>query len=131
MANTSIIKNTCIPKFADYVCVGDSITWKKDGFTFTASIHADSATTPYDFGGHSSKKIKEWENNQWFFCGIIVSATKGGIVLSENVANLWGLVCNYNKNSSRYLRTVCMDLQDDALSEANLQIQKIVQALMK
>lgn len=130
MKNTSTIKNTRIPKFKDYVCVGDSITWEKDGFTFTASIHDDLDTSPEDFG-YSDKKVQEWKKHEWFFCGIVISAEKEGVKLIDHAASLWGIECNYNKKGNAYLRAVCMELQDDALSEAKAQVQRIIQALIK
>lgn len=131
MTNTSTIKNTRIPHFDKYICVGDYITWQKDGFTFTATIHDDLDTTPDGADCYSEKKIQAWKNQDWFFCGIVISVEKEGVKLSDNAANLWGLECNYNKKGNAYLRTVCMHLQDGALSEAKSQVQKIIEALSK
>lgn len=131
MANTSKIKNTRISKFKDYVCVGDSITWQKEGFTFTASIYDDFDTSLDNFGNYSDKKVQAYKSHEWFFCGIVISAEKNGVKLSDNAASLWGIECNYNKKGNAYLRSVCMELQDDALSEARMQVQKIIQALIK
>lgn len=131
MANTSAIKNTRIPDFDKYVCVGDYITWQKDGFTFTATIHDDLDTTTDDTGCYSEKKMQAWKEHAWFFCGIVISAEKNGVKLSDNAASLWGIECNYNKKGNAYLRTVCMELQDDALIEAKIQVQKIIEALSK
>lgn len=131
MANTSTIKNTRIPHFDKYICVGDYITWQKDGFTFTATIHDDLDTTPDGADCYSEKKIQAWKDHDWFFCGIVISAEKEGVKLSDHAASLWGIECNYNKKANCYLRTVCTELQDDALIEANMQAQKIIQALSK
>lgn len=131
MANTSTVKNTRIPHFDKYICVGDSITWQKDGFTLTATIHDDLATSPDDFGSYSDKKLQAWKSHDWFFCGIVISAEKEGVKLSDNAANLWRLECNYNKKGNAYLRTVCMNLQDNALIDAKMQVQKIIEALSK
>lgn len=131
MANTSTIKNTRIPHFDNYICVGDYVTWQKDGFTFTATIHDDLDTTPDDTGCYPEKKIQAWKNHDWYFCGIVISVEKEGVKLSDNAANLWGIECNYNKKGNGYLRAVCMELQDDVLIEAKMQAQKIIQALSK
>ena len=109
---------TKIPQFDTYVCVGDSITWQAEGFDLTASIEFDEDARPDDFDCYSPIKIKQWKNDEWFFCGVVLSVSFNGVALADHAASLWGVDCNYNKLSNRYLSEVAKELEGEALGYA-------------
>ena len=106
---------TKFPRFDSYVCEGDSITWQTEGFDITARIEYDQDCKPSDFDCYSPIKIKQWKNDEWFFCGVVLSVSFNGVELSDHAASLWGVDCNYNKKSNRYLSEVAKELECEAL----------------
>ena len=113
-----------IPHFNSYACIGDSVSWTpKDGnpygLTITARLEHDSDTKPTDFECYSASKIKEWENDEWSFVGVVLSVHKDGVTLDNHAASLWGIECNYNARSNLYFAQVCKDLESEALAVGN------------
>lgn len=122
------MKTDTIPKFKNYVCPGDSIEWNAEGFDFVARLEYDSDTKPTDFDGYSDKSIKRWSNDEWFYCGLILSVSKNGVLLSDHAASLWGIDCNYGKDND-YLSDCCKDLQGEAIDDARVELARILKAL--
>jgi len=118
------------PKFNSYACDGDSIEWQSEGFDITATIKYDDQTKPTDSDCYSPIKIKQWMNDEWFFCGLVLSVSKNGVELSDHAASLWGIDCNYNKRSNCYLSEVAKELECEALDCAKIEIERIKQALI-
>lgn len=116
---------TRFPKFDSYACAGDSIQWSKGGFDLTARIEYDQDTKPTDFDCYSQIKINQWRNDEWFFCGIVLSVSRNGVSLGEHCASLWGIDCNYNKRSNRYLSEVAQELESVAIEYAKQQIERL------
>ncbi len=123
------MKTPKIPKFDSYACIGDTVIWSKDGFDLTATLEQDTDCSPLDFDCYSPIKIKQWKSDEWFYVGVVISVTKNGVELSDHAASLWGVDCNYNKRSNRYLSEVCAELESEALDVARKQVTKIVEAL--
>ena len=120
------------PQFDRYACIGDSITWKKNGFDITATIEADTDSHVNDSECYSKKQIEAWKNDEWFFVGIVLSISRNGVELSGNAASLWGVECNFpsrRKNPNRYLATVAQELESEALKTAAVEIARIKVAL--
>ena len=114
------IKSTKIkfPQFASYAYIGDFIEWDKNGYTIRAVLHDDSVTRPTDFDCYSPVKIKQWQNDAWAFCGVVLEVSLNGISLGEHCASLWGVDMNYNKRSNKYLSVVALELEAEALEYA-------------
>ena len=114
------IKSTKIkfPQFASYAYIGDFIEWDKNGYTIRAVLHDDSVTRPTDFDCYSPVKIKQWQNDAWAFCGVVLEVSLNGISLGEHCASLWGVDMNYNKRSNKYLSMVALELEAEALEYA-------------
>ena len=114
------IKSTKIkfPQFASYACIGDFIEWDKNGYTIRAVLHDDSETRPTDFDCYSPVKIKQWQNDEWAFCGVVLEVSFNGVSLGEHAASLWGVDLNYNKRSNRCLAEVALELESEALEYA-------------
>lgn len=118
------------PQFADYACTGDSITWVKDGFDITATLMQDDDTKPSDSDCYSKKVTAAWENYQWFFVGVVISVSRNGVDIDDNLVSLWGIECNYpKKGSNKYLAEVALELESEAIESAKKTTEKMILAL--
>jgi len=123
-----------IPHFDSFACVGDYVEWtpktnNPHSLTLRVTIHQDHDTQPTDFDDcYSSKKIESWRNDDWFFCGIVISAYKGDTLIHKHASSLWGIDCNFNRRSNTFLATCCADLQDEALDAAHAAFDTLIKA---
>ena len=60
----------------------------QDGFDLTAYSFFDYGTRPDDFDCYTPEQVKAWENDEWFYAGVEVVASRNGIELYSN--SLWG-----------------------------------------
>ncbi|PHR60964.1 MAG: hypothetical protein COA43_04795 [Robiginitomaculum sp.] len=137
--------------FDSYVCLGDSISVDIGDYTITARIsHDDIAERPdqrqdgfwpslypQDAGfigagnGWRDRFDKEqalaqsimdaWLNDEWYYCGIILSARIGETSLTDHAASLWGVEANLPKSDNSYLLEVANDLLGEALKQAEIE----------
>jgi hypothetical protein len=112
-----------LPKFDTYACIGDSIAWKSGPFDMRATIAHDSDTSPDDIDGLPQEHIEAWKRDEWFFCGVIVTASIDGVELGK--ASLWGIDCNFPGSDNSYLSEVASELEAEAVSEARGKIASI------
>ena len=118
-----------MPKFKDYVMIGDSVEYTPEdnnprGFSIRATIAHDSDSTPYDVECYDEGRLRSWLDGEWFFCGVILSVWKSEVCLSDHAASLWGIECNLGGDNS-YLTEVLKELEGDALQEAENVLQKL------
>jgi hypothetical protein len=156
-------ENRFTSAFGKYACEGDAIETRIDGFYIRARIvrddhagapdeHRDGfwpSLDPDDPGyiGEASENrlafetarahrlMTMWKNDEWFFCGIVLSVEKSGIVLDRNAASLWGLECNYPRHPlaasaaddfpNNYLTEIANELLDDALAEGKKTLARL------
>jgi len=59
-----------------------------------------------------------WKNDDWFYCGVILSVALEGITLDRFAASLWGIEANYPDSDNSYLSEVANELLSEALAEA-------------
>ena len=116
------------PQFDKFVCVGDTISWNLDGFDITARIAQDYDTKPTDFDCYTPEQIEQWRNDEWFYCGIVLSVHLKGIELSHHAASLWGIDCNISPDNS-YLSEVAQELEAEALEVARAELERIKQII--
>jgi hypothetical protein len=112
------------PQFDNYVCHGDTITWSKEGFDFVARVEHDQDTKPTDCDCYDEADIDRWNNDEWFYCGLVVSVSRNGVELSEHAASLWGIDCNFGKDNS-YLSEVAQELESEALDVARAELARL------
>lgn len=117
-----------IPKFDNYVCPGDTVSWSFEGFDIVARIEFDHDTKPTDFDCYDDEQIQAWKNDDWFFGGVVLSVSRNGVDLSDRAASLWGIDCNAGENND-YLSEVCEELQGEAIESARCEQARIVGAL--
>ena len=130
--------------FGEFVCVGDSIQTEVEGFLIVAEIFfADDAhiddddchNTDQSITGcddEQQEKLLEargaWENNEWFYCGVVLHVYKNGIQLSEHAASLWRIEANYPNSDNSNLTEVANEMLPEALSHAKTIIKTLVEA---
>lgn len=65
---------------------------------------------------HDFKVLRAWCNDEWKYCGIVLSVVKDDVTLTEHAASLWGIELNYPDSDNAYLTEVANELLDEALS---------------
>lgn len=128
--------------FGDYVCAGDSIEVEHEGITYTARIVFDEEAHIDDDDVHAAQEVtgaddethaqivaarEAWARNEWFYAGVVISASKAGVVLDEHAASLWTVECNYPGSDNAYLTEVANELLEDAQSVAKTVLAKLTE----
>lgn len=116
------------PQFDSFVCEGDTIGWSCEGFDFVARIVHDHDTKPSDSECYTPEDITRWENDEWFYCGVVLSVSRNGVSLSDHAASLWGMDCNYG-NDNKYLAEVAQELEAEALETARGRVAHMLEML--
>ena len=117
------------PKFNRFALVGDSIKWKKAGFTITATLHADSDSKPEDSECYDEDDILLFNLDQWFYVGIVLSVSRNDVMILDNASSIWGVECNFPGNDNSYLADCALDLEDEAIKAAEVQREVMIKAL--
>ena len=135
-------------RFADYVCPGDTIACMADGLFVTARIVPDDCPDRPDqrqdgfwpslyigdpgFIGpgpnhrqrfamaqaEAEAVMEAWRKGEWFYCGIVLSASLEGVCLTDHAASLWGVEANYPGSDNACLTELAEGLLPDALETA-------------
>ena len=66
-----------------------------------------------------------WKNDDWFYCGIILSITIGKTELTDHAASLWGIEANYPDSKNAYLSQVANELLPEALDAAKAEKKRL------
>lgn len=123
------MKKQKFPQFDSYALIGDSISWKCDGFDLTATLKFDEDSHVNDSDCYSPIKIKQWKNDEWFFVGVVISASKNSVELLDHAASIWGTECNFNKTSNKHLAHLARDMESEAVDAGKLEIKRMCTAL--
>ena len=59
-----------------------------------------------------------WKNDEWFYCGIILSVKIEDVELTDHAASLWGIEANYPDSQNEYLSEVANELVGEAMLSA-------------
>ncbi len=86
-------------------------------FTFNVRLEYDDFSTPHELDCYSKSDIARWKNDEWFYGGLVVSVSYNGFHLSDNIASLWGLECNFG-NGNSFLMEYAEELVEEARKEA-------------
>lgn len=65
----------------------DTRTFDRDGFTIVVRKVADEDSNPLDCGDYPDDVFRAWQNNEWFYVGIVAMAYRNGVMLGES--SLW------------------------------------------
>jgi len=147
-----------IERFQTFVCEGDRIDAEVDGFLVSARIVRDDCPDAPDhrqdgfwpslykdapgFIGagngwrdrfdkaqaHAEDVMRAWRENEWFYCGIVLSISFEGVVLDDHAASLWGVEANYPDSDNRYLTETAEELLPDALAVGRVSVARICAA---
>ena len=150
---------TFTEKFQTFVCEGDAIHCAAAGFDVTARIVCDDCPDRpderdcgfwpslykdapgfigpgkmfrerFDEAQARAKQImKAWEDGDWFYCGVVLSVARDGVVIDDHAASLWGVEANYPDTDNSYLAQVANDLLPEALASAEVRRAEICAAL--
>jgi hypothetical protein len=131
--------------FKSYACEGDTVATETEGFTVTARIERDTDYRIDDDDSHNidqsvtgcddeqQKELlatrKAWFNDEWFFCGIILSISKNGILLDNSAASLWSVECNYPNTKNEYPTEVANDLLEEAIEQGKQSLAYMIHKL--
>lgn len=112
-------------QFDKYACVNDSITCTIGKYTFKATIEHDLDSSPNDCDCYSESDIARWKNDEWFYCGIVLSCEYNGVALECN-ESLWRIDTNFGEDNN-YLTEVANELlsqynYEDAKSDMLLKL---------
>ena len=118
-------------KFNDYIIIGDYVEYtpaenNPRGFVIRATVAEDCYTSPSNYDCYTREEIEQWERENWFFCGVVLSVYKTGVCLSANATSHWGVECNFPGTSNDYLLNVIKELENEALQEAEIILQKLI-----
>lgn len=134
-----------IDKFDTSVCDGDTIVTKRGKWTITATVVFDEASTIDDDDMHNPNQLvtgctdyeferlmaarKAWFNNEWYYCGIVLSVSYNGKEIDDHAASLWAIDANYPGSDNGYLTDVANELIDEAIEHGEKQRKHILKAL--
>jgi hypothetical protein len=147
-----------IQRFDCFVCEGDSIAVEIDGFEIAARIVRDDCPDapderqdgfwPSEYIGDpgfigpgpnwrqrlaqaqakADAVMTAWKNDEWFYCGIVLSVAREGIVLDAHAASLWGIEANYPGSDNSDLTEVANELLLEALGAARAALARLCAA---
>lgn len=149
---------TFLERFQTFVCEGDRIDTEVDGFLITAQIVRDDCgdapdqrqdgfwpslykDAPGFIGSGNNWRerfdaaqaraedvMRAWREDEWFYCGIVLSISFEGVVLDDHAASLWGVEANYPDSDNRYLTETAEELLPDALTTGRASVARICAA---
>lgn len=95
--------------FKNYACIGDAIDVSVGDVTVTATIEFDDTSKPSDYDCYREPDVERWRQDEWFYCGIVLSIHVDGVVVSKHEESLWGIEVNFGDNND-YLTQVANDM---------------------
>ncbi|MEM7727914.1 MAG: hypothetical protein AAF311_01430 [Pseudomonadota bacterium] len=66
-----------------------------------------------------------WEADEWFYCGVVLTVSREGVVLDDHAASLWGIEANYLDSDNAYLSEVANQLLPEALETAHAALARL------
>lgn len=102
---------------------------KRDGWGAPAGhFHVDATPTSGQIAAaaaeHDFKVLKAWCNDEWAYCGIVVTVSKNDVELANE--SLWGVEYNYPNSDNSYLTEVANELASEALAAALAKLAQLV-----
>jgi len=146
---------TFTEKFDSFVCEGDAIACDAGGFEIAARIVRDDCPDAPDKrqdgfwpsqyigdagfigpGPNWRQRLAEaqskseaimaaWRNEEWFYCGVVLSVSREGVTLADHAASLWGVEANYPGSDNSYLAEVANELLPEALDAARAALARL------
>ena len=134
--------------FDRFVSDGDAIACEMDGYNITAQIVRDDCPDPPDqrrdgfwpslykdapgFIGpgknfrqrfdeartRAEAIMRTWREDEWFYCGIVLSVSFNNHPLLDKAASLWGVEANYPNTDNVHLTDTANELLAEAIEAA-------------
>ncbi len=120
-----------------------------NGFTITSRVEFDDTTNPkdvkrdegfwprrsdfmcdksyFDALNKCRQIIKDWEEDRWFYGGVVLSVARSGVFLDKYAAALWGIEINYPDSDNDYLLEVANELLPEALAQAHKTMKQLIE----
>lgn len=73
---------------------------------------------------HDYNHLRAWCNDEWYWCGIVLSVQRAGIMLDSHAASIWGTECNAGDNS--HLTELANELLDQAIEKGTKIMNEIL-----
>lgn len=132
-------------KFDNHIREEDSVTCEKDGITYTATVQHDWETSPHDYAGpgcyfdpddtgygdRNKDIIHRWEEDEWHYFGVILSAHVGEIEIDSHVSSLWGIEGNFPGGSNDYFTDVANELLAEAHEGVLKKVREMAETLVE
>jgi hypothetical protein len=72
------------------------------------------------------RALKAWCNDDWAYCGIVLTVEREGVTLTDDFAHaLWGVEYNYPGSDNAYLSEVAGELLSEALDDARAVLARL------
>jgi hypothetical protein len=122
-------------------CGGRATCWEFTAYNpenFNKAISAvykmhESTMTPEQYAARAAERdfkvLKAWCDDEWRWCGVVLSTSYNGREILENAAALWGIESNYPDSDNSYLAEVADSLLDEALEASEKERAKMLQDL--
>jgi hypothetical protein len=103
-------------KFRKYSCIGDTVGRELPGGVYLlARIEPDYDSRPDDddFECYTEEDVQRWRDDEWSYCGIVVSVHVGEETIDKHAASLWRIELNFSDDGNSYLDEVADELSDE------------------
>ncbi len=114
--------------FNKYVCVGDTSTVEHGKYSITARIEFDHDARPTDYECYEQDEIDAWNNDDWFYCGVVLSVSYNGVEICDHAASLWGIEANITDDNN-HIAEEANNMLDEALKYAEAGRARMREAL--
>lgn len=108
--------------FDSYATAGEQAKGEhhEQGYTITARLVHDADATPEnraDEGVYSPEAVDAWNRDRWWYGGVVLTVSYGGVVLDDHAASLWGLEVNFPgaEGGNAYLGEAADELIPEAM----------------
>ena len=122
-----ILGNPFAQAFRPDASHGDSIETEIDGFTVEARLEHDADSKPTDADCYSQSDIDAWNRDDWCYCGVVVTVSRGETVLGD--ASLWAIELGLGDRltQAEFLTRTAIELIPEAIAEAETTLDGIAQ----
>lgn len=114
--------------FSDYACEGDYIEVTVGDYVIRATLEYDSVVKPTDYECYDEEQIEAWHKDEWFFGGVVMSASCNGVRLNL-CTSVWGLEVNLPGCTNEHITEAANQMLDEALNEATRVRMELIKKL--
>ena len=71
------------------------------------------------------QSMRGWCQNDWSYCGVVLSVRRSDVELDKHAASLWGIDVNHPHGDHKYLQTVANELLPEALDAGRKVLERL------